>query len=136
MCLQALLAKGRTLTSARCGSQSVSSVELAVDESYFLPLPARLGLRSGSGVPQALADLETHRPRGRDLQALAGPQVATTAGAELIILEATEADEVFRLALADGSFDPREHAHTTAFTAVFGCPVSVATPSIKHSGIL
>ena len=32
------------------------------------------------------------------------------AGTALIDLEATEADEVHRLALADASFDPGEHA--------------------------
>ena len=107
MCLQAPWAKGRTSTGARCRIQSVSSVELAqtTATSYLSGL---LAFRSGSGIPKTLADPETHRGSGRNLQAFAGPQVAAAAGAALIDLEATEADEVHRLALADSTFDPGE----------------------------
>jgi hypothetical protein len=47
--------------------------------------------------------------RSRDLQA-PGLHVATAAGAALINLEAAEADEVHRLALSNGSFDPGKGA--------------------------
>jgi hypothetical protein len=50
----------------------------------------------------------------------------------LPVFEAAEADEVHRLALADGSFDPGEYAASDGeSTAAVGCPASVATPSIK-----
>jgi hypothetical protein len=47
-----------------------------------------------TGILKALADLETHRPSGRNLEAFSGPQVAAAAGAALINLEATEADNL------------------------------------------
>jgi hypothetical protein len=78
-------------------------------------LSGLLVLRSGSSIPKTLAYFETHRPNGRDLQAFAGPQVAAAAGAALIDLEATEADEVHRLALADGTFDPRKRGSHDRF---------------------
>ena len=67
-------------------------------------LPGLLAFRSGSGIPKTLADPEAHRGSGWDLQALAGPQVAAAACTALIDLEATEADEVHRLALAEAVF--------------------------------
>src|SRR5919109_3832444 len=56
----------------------------------FSALGHLLALRSRSGIPQALADLEAHRVGGRNLQDLTGLQVAAAAGAALINLEAAE----------------------------------------------
>jgi hypothetical protein len=106
---QARLAKGRTSTSARCRIRS-SRASSWRRRQLFLIFPGPLAFRSGSGISQALADLEAHRTNGRDVQAFPYPQVAAAAGAALIDLEATEADEVHRLALADGTFDPGERA--------------------------
>ena len=71
-------------------------------------------------ISKTLANSQTHRPSGRDLQTFAGPEVAGAAGAALIDLEATEADEVHRLALADGTFDPASAARPIASTMAFG----------------
>src|SRR5919106_5976404 len=106
----ARLAKRRTLTSAARGSARSRAPTCRRSRQLFPALPSALALRSGSGIPQALADLEAHRVGGWNLQGLTGLQVAAAAGAALIDLEAAEADEVHCLALADGAFDPGEHA--------------------------
>jgi len=103
------LGQGENVDQRSVRIRSVSSASCRRQQLFFA-LAGAPALRSGSGIPQALAGLEAHRRGGRDLQAFAGPQVAAAAGAALIDLEAAEANQVHRLALADGSFDPGEHA--------------------------
>src|SRR5918994_6987097 len=115
MRLPARLAERRTLTSALCGSARSRAPSCRRSRQLFPAPPSALALRSGSGIPKALADLEAHRIGGRNLQGLTGLQVTAAAGAALIDLQAAEAGEIHRVALADGSFDPGEHAPHDGF---------------------
>jgi hypothetical protein len=99
------------------------------DDSYFLVFPAGFRFDPAAASRRRLPILKrTARMAG--IFSLS-PVRRLAAGAALIDLEATEADEVHRLSLADGLFDPGERARTIASTMAFGRAVSMATPSIK-----
>jgi hypothetical protein len=80
----------------------------AYDSYFFLPFPARLRFDPAAASRRRLPILKRTARMAGIFRLFAGPQVAAAAGATLIDLEATEADEVHRLALADGTFDPGE----------------------------